>query len=156
MIINNMNKLTLKIEYSNFLNNDLEDYLLSLQGVTNTNVNIDNSEINVEYDSSIISLKVLKMEILLYLDIVKIPSIISFDKHSKSNIKKDIIVIKDLCCEHCLKGMIDDLLDINGIESAYSDFDYINKYNVNIFITYNYKLLDKEKILEISNKFNNF
>lgn len=85
------------------------------------------------------------MEILLYLDIVKIPSIISFDKHSKSNIKKDIIVIKDLCCEYCLKGMIDDLLDINGIESAYSDFDYINKYNVNIFITYNYKLLDKEK-----------
>ena len=151
-----MNKLTMNIEYSDFLNKDLVNYLLSLQGVTNANLNIDNNVISVEYDSSIISLKVLKTEILLYLDIVKIPSIISFDKHSKNNIKKDVIVIKDLCCEYCLKGMIDDLFNIDGIESAYSDFDYVNKYNLNIFITYNEKLINKKKILELEDQFNSY
>ena len=151
-----MNKLTMNIEYSDFLNKDLVNYLLSLQGVTNANLNIDNNVISVEYDSSIISLKVLKTEILLYLDIVKIPSIISFDKHSKNNIKKDVIVIKDLCCEYCLKSMIDDLFNIDGIESAYSDFDYVNKYNVNIFITYNEKLINKKKILELEDQFNSY
>ena len=151
-----MNKLTLKIEYSDFLNKDLVDYLLSLQGVSNANVNVDNNEISVEYDSSIISLKVLKMEILLYLDIVKIPSIISFDKHSKNNIKKDTIVVRDLCCEYCLKNMIEDLLEIDGIESAYSDFDYVNKYNVNIFITYSNELIDNDDLKELIEKFNHY
>lgn len=49
-----MNKLTMNIEYSDFLNKDLVNYLLSLQGVTNARLNIDNNVISVEYDSSII------------------------------------------------------------------------------------------------------
>lgn len=68
-----------------------------------------NDEIYVEYYSSVISLKLLKMEILLYLDIGKVPSIIAFDKHDVSNLNKYTIVIKDLCCEYCLKGMIENL-----------------------------------------------
>ena len=148
-----MNKLTIKIEDSIYLNNDLEKYLNSLDGVISSKVDIDNDSIYIEYDSSIISLKVLKTELIMYLDIKKVPSILAFDKHTENNIK-DTIVIKDLCCEYCLKGMIEELLEIDGIESAYTDFDYHNKFNVNIFITYNDKIINKEKIKEISDKFN--
>ena len=80
-----MNKLTLKIEYSDFLNDDITNYLTSLNGVKLVTIKNDENEIYVEYDSSIISLKLLKMEILLYLDIAKVPSIVAFDKHLKKN-----------------------------------------------------------------------
>ncbi len=140
-----MDKLTLKIEYSDFLNDDIANYLTSLKGVKLVTIKNDENEIYVEYDSSIISLKILKMEILLYLDIIKVPSIVYFDKHLKNDIKEEHIIIKDLCCEYCLNGMIDDLLEIDGIISAYSDFDYNNKYDVNIFITYHEKIRQSSK-----------
>ena len=151
-----MDKLTLKIEYSDFLNDDIANYLTSLNGVKLVTIKNDENAIYVEYDSSIISLKFLKMEILLYLDIVKVPSIVAFDKHLKNDIKEENIIIKDLCCEYCLNGMIDDLLEIDGIISAYSDFDYNNKYDVNIFITYDEKIINKKKILELEEKFNSY
>ena len=52
--------------------------------------------------------------------------------------------------------MIEELLEIDGIKSAYSDFDYINKCDVNIFITYNAKLIDSAKINEIKERFNHY
>ena len=113
-----MDKLTLKIEYTDFLNNDLENYLKDLNGVKIIKINNDKNEIYVEYDSNIISLRLLKREILLYLDLVKIPSIVAFNKNFKNGIRKDCILIKDLCCEYCLNGMIEELLEIDGIESA--------------------------------------
>lgn len=150
-----MDKLTLRIDYSDFIDNDFINYLSLLDGIKLTKIDNKNNEIYVEYDSLIISLKILKKEILLYLNISKIPSIISFDKHNNDNLNKDIIVIKDLCCEYCLKGMIDELLEIEGINSAYSDFDYINKKDVNIFITYNEKIVNKNKIIKLEQQFNN-
>lgn len=148
-----MNKLTLKIDDTNYLNKDLENYLSTIDGIVFSKVNSDNNEIYVEYDAVAISLKLLKMEILLYLDIMNTPSIVSFDKHTKNN-KEDIIIIKDLCCEYCLKGMIEELLEIDGIESAYSDFDYTDKINVKIFITYDDKLVNKDIIKKLEKKFN--
>ena len=67
---------------------------------------------------------------------------------------RDIIVIKDICCEYCLKDMIKELLVVDGIESAYTDFDYVNKYNVNIFITYDDTIINEEKLIDLKNKFN--
>lgn len=148
-----MDKLTIRFEHSNYLNDDLNNYLMILRGFTYSKVDTNNNEMYVEYDSEIIPLKLLKMEILLYLDIMNIPSVISFDKHIK-NTKEDIIIIKDLCCEYCLKGMIEDLLEIEGIESAYTNFDYNDKIDVKIFITYDDKVIDKNKIKKIENKFN--
>lgn len=78
-----MEKLTLKIEYSDFLNEELCDYLLTIKGVLFSKIDIKNNEIYIEYDSSLISFKILTMEIMLYLNINNIPSIISFDKHLK-------------------------------------------------------------------------
>lgn len=151
-----MNKLTLKIEYSDFLDKELNEYLSSLNGVLFSKVDMEKNEIYVEYDSTIISIKVLKMEIILYLNLNNTPSIISFDKHYEKGIKEDVIIIEDLCCEYCLKGMIDDLLGYDAIKSAYTDFDYIDKNNVNIYITYDDKALKSDELNKLKNKLNNY
>lgn len=151
-----MKKITLKIDYSNFLNNDFKKYIKDLKGVKSLELDNQNEKTCIEYDSSIIPLNVLKMEILLYLDLKKIPSIMAFDKHDISNLNKYTIVIKDLCCEYCLKGMIEDLLEYDAIKSAYTDFNYIDKNNVNIFITYDDKILKSDELKNLENKFNNY
>ena len=148
-----MQKLTLKLDCSVFYWKDLIIYLPSLKGVILVKIDKNNSNIYVEYDSNVISLKVLKYEILYCLNLLKTPSIIGFDKHSTCMISKKI-VIKDLCCEYCLKGMIEELLEINGIESVWTDFNYINKYDVNIYVTYNEDKISLEKINEIEEEFN--
>lgn len=151
-----MKKITLKIDCLLFFNNDIINYLLGLNGIKLVKINTESKEIYVEYDSNIISLKILKMEILLYLDVLNVPSIISFNKHLDGDLEKYIITIKDLCCEYCLKGMIEDLLEYDGIISAYSNFDYINNFNVNIYITYDSNLIKKEKLDELTVKLNNY
>ena len=52
-----MDKLTLKIEYTDFLNNDLENYLKDLNGVKIIKINTIKMKYIVEYDSNIISLR---------------------------------------------------------------------------------------------------
>ena len=151
-----MKKITLKIDYSSFLNNDFKKYINDLKGVKSLELDNQNEKICIEYDSLIIPLNVLKMEILLYLDLEKIPSIMAFDKHDISILNKYTIVIKDLCCEYCLKGMIEDLLEYDAIKSAYTDFNYVDKNNVNIFITFDDKILKSAELKNLENKFNNY
>lgn len=150
-----MQKLTLKLDCSVFYWKDLVEYLTDLKGINLVKIDNDNSDIYVEYDSNVISLKVLKYEILYCLNLLKTPSIIGFDKHSTCMIYKEKIVIKDLCCEYCLKGMIEDLLETEEITSAYTDFDYINKKDVNIYITYDTNLLSLQQIKKIEMLLNN-
>ena len=147
-----MDELTLKIDC--WINKEIKDYLLSINGIFEVNINSIENEINIKYNHNLINIKVLINEILLFLDILKTPSIISFDKHSKQKTEKYSIIIKNLCCEYCLKNMINDLLVIDGIETANSNFDYHNKTNVIISINYNSKLINKEKIKQIESKFN--
>ena len=150
-----MDKITIKIDDSNYFNNELTKYLMNLNGVKLSLSRLDNEEVYIEYDSAVISLIVLKLELLNFLDCLKIPSIIAFDKHIKDG-NKDTIVIEDLCCEYCLKSMIEELLDMNGINSAATDFDYNNKQNVKIFITYDKDKISSLDLEEIKKKFNNY
>ena len=150
-----MNKLSLKIDNSYYMNDGLIEYLSMLKGVNLVKIDIANEEIYIEYDSKIISLKLLKMEIFLYLNIGTEPSIITFNKYPINNTIKTTIIIKDLCCEYCLKGMIEELFEIDGIESANTNYDYSDKSDVYIFITYNPNKIDKKKIDELEKEFNN-
>lgn len=151
-----MSKLTLKVDYYKNFDKGLEEYLLTINGIKQAKINNKKEDIYIEYNPNIISLKVLKLEVLIYLDILKIPSILSFNKHLDNNLEEYKIIIKDLCCEYCLKGMIEELLETNGINSAYSVYDYINDKNVPIFITYDKKILNKNTLEEISKKFNTY
>lgn len=53
--------------------------------------------------------------------------------------------------------MIEELLLINGIESAYSDYSngYNNAFNVAINITYDNDIISQEEIIAIETKLNN-
>ena len=147
-----MNEVTITFNDA-WISTPLEEYISSLKGVLQVSIKSDKEEIYIKYNPQLISIKILKLEILAFMNI-KTPSIIAFNKHSKSNTTETIITIKDLCCEYCLKSMIEELFDIDGIESTYSDFDFHNKKNVLINITYNNNLITKEQITNIETKFN--
>ena len=77
-----MNELKLKFENTIFYNG-IEDYIGSLKGIKEVKMDKENNEIYVKYDSSIISILVLQNEILLFLNSLRIPAIVGFNKYSK-------------------------------------------------------------------------
>ena len=144
-----MNIISLKL--NTWVNKDLVNYLKSINGIKNVEIADD---ITIYYDDNI-SLKVIVKEIYLFLIILNIPSILSFDKHLNNNLKEYEIVIKDLFCEHCLMSDIEYLLYINGINSAYSNYDFDDKDEVEIYITYDSSIISKEELDKLNKEFNN-
>lgn len=145
----------LTITFDNiWLDKELKEYLLILKGIHNVEIDLKNESINIRYNHKQINIKIIKLEILTFMNMLKTPSIILFDKHSNNTLIKTNILIKDLCCEYCLKGMIEELLLINGIEKVDTDFDYINKKDVLINIEYDNELITKEDIEMLETKFN--
>lgn len=148
----------LTIIIDNWLHQELTDYLLSLNGVLKVQIYEENDFeiITITYDSNFISAIMLKLEIFAFCDLDRIPSLISFDKHSSNKLKKYEMIIKDLCCEYCLKGMIDDLFMIDGIESADSNFEvnYHERENVMISLSYDDRLISEDEIKKIELAFN--
>lgn len=142
-----MNIISLKL--NTWVYNELLDYLKSINGIENIEISDD---ITIYYDN--ISLKVIVKEIYLFLNILNIPSILSFDKHLNNNLKEYKIVIKDLCCEHCLMSDIEYLLYINGINSVYSNNDFDDKDEVEIYITYDSSIISKEHLDKLNKEFN--
>ncbi len=142
-----MNTISLKL--NTWVYDELIDYLKSINGIENVEISND---ITIYYDN--ISLKVIIKEIYLFLNILNIPSILSFDKHLNNNLKEYKIVINNLCCEHCLMSDIEYLLYINGINSAYSDYDFDDKDEVEIYITYDSSIISKEELDKLSEEFN--
>ena len=147
-----MNKLTLTFDKSVILYADLNNYLKDINGINKFKINGENNEIYIEYDDKLISIYLIEMEILLYLKLTKIPSLIAFNKYNKG--EEYIINFDNLCCEYCLKSAIDELLITDGIESAYSDFEPISNYkNVKIYVTYDSDIIKKEDIEKIVSKY---
>lgn len=144
-----MNKLTLKLDCEIY--NEIKSYLLDLNGVDE--VLISKDEITVIYNDEGIDVYMLKSEIELFLEIDKTPSIIGFNKYNITDNKYDIY-INDLCCEYCLKGFIEELLMIDGIVEAYTDFDYVNKKNVKIMIKYDSSVISMDEINNLEKEFN--
>ncbi len=154
-----MSRLTLVIE--NWGHKELEPYLKSLNGINDVKIkNEDKLEIYIEYDSDIIKWKIIKMEIFLFLNILKVPSLISFNKYSDVDLDEYKIIRNDICCEYCFRGAIDDLFEIEGIEKVESNFeeedyykqDYDNRDNVTINVFFNPNILSIEDIKQIDLK----
>lgn len=140
-----MSEIICKIEWLNMNCNELENYILTLNGVDKVKINTDTDEIYIKYDSTIISIKLLVLEIKLFLDILDTPSIIKFNKFSKKKLINSQLNLGDLCCEYCVKGTIESLMLLNGIEMASVDLDNINYYDVIIKIKYDEnKITNKE------------
>ena len=100
--------------------------------------------------------KIRKMEITLFLNIVKIPSLLSFDKYPKFETCNYTITRDDLCCEYCYKGAIEDLFEIEGIETVKGNFneDYLFKEKIIINIKYDPNLINTEEMKQIELKLN--
>lgn len=147
-----MNELMLKFDYE-CIDKNIIEYLLSLEGIIEVKINNLENELYIKYNQNTISLKLIKLEILLFLG-TKIPDIIEFDKYSKAILTKTNIIIKDLCCEYCLKSMIEELLLIKGIEKVSTNFDSFNKKDVILNIKYDKELISKEDIKILEDKFN--
>lgn len=145
-----MNKIT--IEVDTILDKGLLEYLKTIDGIENCDIN--EGKISIVYKDNMLLFVIVK-EICLYLDILKIPSILSFDKHLSNNLKEYQFLINDLCCEYCLMSDIEELLYINGINSAYSDYDFKDKNNVVIYITYDSSIISKEELDKLNKEFNN-
>ena len=106
------------------------------------------------------------MEITLFLNIVKIPSILSFDKYPKFETCNYTIIRDDLCCEYCLKnaieelfhkGAIEDLFEIKGIEMAKGNFNedyYKEREKIIINIKYDPNLISIDEMKQIELKLN--
>ena len=162
-----MSEITIIID--NWGHEELKEYLMSLKGILDVEIkNVEHEiksdeqlDIYLKYDSSLITPKMIKMEITLFLNITKIPSILSFDKYPKFKTSNYTIIRDDLCCEYCYKGAIEDLFEIEGIETVKGNFneDYLfKKYEerekITINIEYNPNLLKAEDMKQIELKLN--
>lgn len=155
-----MSELTIEID--NWGHKELKEYLMSLNGISNVIIKDEEQlEIYIKYDSDVITPKIIKMEILLFLDIIKVPSLLVFDKHPKTKTSSYSIVRNDICCEYCFKGAIDDLFEIEGIEKVNSNFyekylykKYDERENIIINIKYNPNLISIEEMKQIELELN--
>ena len=88
-----MKHLTLNLEC--WIDMEVLDYLMQLDGVDKAEVNEDKDTLDIYFDDKIIPLKILVMEVELFLKIDKIPSIIGFDKNSDKELVKKTVTVDD-------------------------------------------------------------
>ena len=137
---------------------ELKDYLMSLTGVSEVIVeNEKELKIDMKYNLELITPKIIKMEIGLFLIILKIPfpvAVINIQKINFLNIKwQEKIFTVNLA----LKAAIEDLFDIEGIEKVESNFDvetYDNNEEIEIKIKYDSSLISSNTKKEIELKLN--
>lgn len=155
-----MSELTIVID--DWGHKELKEYLMSLKGILDVEIKKDEQlDIYLKYDSSLITSKIIKMEITLFLNITKIPSLLSFNKYPKFGTSNYTIIRDDLCCEYCYKGAIDDLFEIEGIEMVKGNFNedylfkkYEDREKIIINIKYDPNLISTEEMKQIELKLN--
>lgn len=139
-----MNQIKLLLNES--IDEQIAKYLLTISGINTVNVN--NQELTIKYDEQIISLKVIKLEVYLFLDL-NFPSILMFDKNYNTQLIIKEYTIADICCKICLLGKIEDLLFVPGIIKVTTDYDFINKYHVRLMISYDEKKITWSEIVQL-------
>ena len=129
--------------------NRLEEYLLSIDGILD--VKIENKEYNffvtITYDETKMFVERIEKEIKLYIDRINEPIVVSFNKFEDNDVIKKIN-IEDACCEYCMEGNIENLLQIDGIGS-FSYNEDTNYINVPAKLGYNPDKISEEKLKEI-------
>lgn len=141
-----MKKIELEIETYRY---QLEEYLLSIDGITDVKKEERgyNFFITVTYDERKIFIERIEKGILLYIDSLNVPVIVSFNKFEDDEVIKEII-IEDGCCEYCMKGNAESLSKIDGIGSF--SFDQDNGYfDVHAKLAYNPNKISEEKLKEL-------
>ena len=137
---------------------ELKEYLMSLNGIIDVIIkNEEQLEIHIKYNPNLITQKIIRNEILLFLNILKIPSVLAFDKHRTNKTSEYKIIRDDICCEHCFKDAIEYLFEIDGIEKVESNFNaenYDERDSVIINIKYNSDLISIDDMKQIELELN--
>lgn len=143
-----MSELTIIIDY--WGHKELKEYLMALKGILDVKIK-NNEKINIylKYDSNLITPQIIKMEIFLFLNTVKVPSMIGFNKHPSNKTNTYSINIDNVCCEYCFKDTINYLFESEGIERVSSIY---KKDNATLNINFNPNLISIEKINDIINE----
>ena len=75
---------TITLEFDAVPRSGLEEHLLSLNGILEVKiVNEETCVLTIKYDSNVTDYNIIKLEIITFLDIYNIPSLLSFDKHEE-------------------------------------------------------------------------
>ena len=134
---------------------ELEEYLLTQDGITKADVNFDGYyvKLDIEYNE-----KVTPIIIMKYIDLFcenSYSCLFEFDKESKGKFKVLNYTVKNMCCEYCYMGFVMDLFENNKIKSVKSNFDF-NKpaFNIEFLIEYNENYSEQELIKYIKEKYN--
>lgn len=145
-----MGELTILIDYG--ANEKLQSYLLSLTGVLEVSIDdMKETEIYIKYNSLTMP-KIIKMEIELFLELLKVPSTIGLDKHSQDKLSIYTICRKNVCCEYCLKGAIDDLFNVQGTEKVDCNFfcDVLGNTKINAYYSDSIIINDEIKRIDLN------
>lgn len=142
-----LSKVLFKFDDLDYFLVDLEKYLTSLKGVKTAKINDKKEELEVLYDSKIISLKTLYHEIKNYLKSSDIPLLLGFSKNKTTNTKETIIYIPDICREYCFKNELEELLFLDGVIKVSTNYD--NLLDASVFITYDETLIKEENLASI-------
>lgn len=127
----------------------IDEFLLSLEGIKEVHIKRDRwkTNINILYNDKKISIIDIKDKLIEYVNAVNLPSILSFNKFEEKYINKEIF-LGDGCCECCMNGTIEELLEIDGINSA-SYEDGRDFFNVTLKLSYNPDKINNEKLGQI-------
>ena len=156
-----MRELTLKIDYANYYHDysDIINYLLALKGIEDVIIKEEEKtgliNINTKYNDEIISDKIIKLEILGFLNLLNYPAVYGFDRHYKGKDIQYINLHYNICCEFCFGNILDILYDTKGIKIVESDFcekylDVDSQYTISIY--YNPKVISDNKMQDLIKK----
>ena len=136
----------MKLIVDTILNDELKDYLLSQDGITEVNISNNNTELDIKYNSPMTP-KILRGYIELFDDY----KLIEFDKEIEGSFKTLKYVVNDLCCDFCYLNFINDMYENDNIKSVRSTFDYSNlSHNIEVIIEY--KEYDESELIEYINE----
>ena len=143
------------LEFDNGNHPELKDYLLTLKGIKEADVTIDDGlvKVTVSYDEELITPVVILSEIELFLDIIKNSCLYAFDKFEDTN-EKYHNTKQHVCCEYCHAGFIEDLLKLNGVSRVatnYLEYAYRNAKEFTVDIDYNSNKVTKEELDKVFN-----
>lgn len=127
---------------------ETKNYLENLNGVKQV-IDKQNNDLDVFYDNKLISLNLLYQELCFFNDAINTPYLTGFDKHSSKKLVKKQIVIKDACCQYCLRRHIEDLLLVPRIEILTPHYDIHDFLNVIIDME-----IDEMEVINIERKLN--
>ena len=142
----------MKLILDDLINKELEDYLLSQEGIINVDLNNNSflTEINIKFNN-----KTNPIIIMKYIELFqkyKYSVILEIDKGYIGDFKTLKYVVKDMCCDYCYKGLVKKLFDNESIKSVKSNFDFHKPaFNIEFIIEY-FKNYDENELIKYINK----